>query len=71
MEGYELEGWEGVLGGDVPQGAGLSSSAVIELATARAFASVSKLDWAPAGMAQFGKVTYLMKATPVCEMILK
>ena len=30
--GYQLEGWEGILGGDVPKGAGLSSSAAVELA---------------------------------------
>ena len=28
-------GWEGVAAGDVPRGAGLSSSAALELATAR------------------------------------
>jgi len=51
-DGYELLGWEGVLSGDVPNGAGLSSSAAVELATARAFAAVSKLDWEPARMAK-------------------
>jgi galactokinase len=35
--GYRLQGWDGVLAGDVPRGAGLSSSAALELATARAF----------------------------------
>jgi galactokinase len=49
--GQQLNGWEGVTAGDVPIGAGLSSSAALELATARAFASVSKLDWNPAQMA--------------------
>jgi galactokinase len=49
--GRQLEGWEGVTAGDVPIGAGLSSSAALELATARAFASVSQLDWNPAQMA--------------------
>ncbi len=43
--GYVLCGWEGVVGGDVPVGAGLSSSAALELATARAFAAVSSLAW--------------------------
>src|SRR4051812_27221785 len=37
----ELAGWEGVTAGDVPIGAGLSSSAAMELATARAFGAVS------------------------------
>ena len=49
--GHALNGWEGVVGGDVPIGAGLSSSAAIELATARAFAEVSGLPWQPAQMA--------------------
>ena len=44
-------GWEGVVGGDVPVGAGLSSSAALELAMARAFAGVSDLPWHPAAMA--------------------
>jgi galactokinase len=46
-----LGGWDGVTAGDVPIGAGLSSSAAMELATARAFAAVSALDWEPAEMA--------------------
>jgi galactokinase len=49
--GLALSGWEGVLAGDVPVGAGLSSSAAVELATARAFAAVSGLAWAPTAMA--------------------
>ncbi len=40
-----LRGWEGVTAGDVPIGAGLSSSAAIELATARAFAAVGGEAW--------------------------
>ena len=50
--GYALRGWEGVVGGDVPVGAGLSSSAALELAAARAFAAVSSLDWAAKEMAR-------------------
>src|SRR5580658_1119327 len=41
--GMNLHGWEGVLAGDVPLGAGLSSSAALEMATARAFAAVSDI----------------------------
>ena len=41
--GYALCGWEGVITGDVPIGSGLSSSAALELAVARAFATVSDL----------------------------
>ncbi len=54
-EGLELAGWEGVLVGDVPLGAGLSSSAALEMATARAFAAVSGLDWDPVAMAKLGQ----------------
>jgi galactokinase len=53
--GFHLTGWEGVIGSDVPIGAGLSSSAAIELATARAFAEVSKLPWEPAAMARLAQ----------------
>jgi galactokinase len=49
--GHKLKGWEGVFAGDVPIGAGLSSSAALELALARAFALVSNLDWDPVQMA--------------------
>lgn len=49
--GYRLAGWQGVLRGDVPIGAGLSSSAALEMATARAFAACSGLGWEPARMA--------------------
>ncbi|MEJ2666941.1 MAG: galactokinase [Deinococcales bacterium] len=50
--GATLAGWEGVLAGDVPVGAGLSSSAALELATARAFQAVSDFAWEPARMAR-------------------
>ncbi len=40
-----LSGWEGVVAGDVPVGAGLASSAALELAAARAFVAVSGLPW--------------------------
>jgi len=53
--GHALEGFEGVIAGDVPLGAGLSSSASIEMATARAFAAVSNLPWKPAPMALLGQ----------------
>ncbi|HEY0015848.1 MAG TPA: galactokinase [Longimicrobium sp.] len=41
----DLGGWEGVAAGDVPIGAGLSSSAALELAAARAFATLSGMPW--------------------------
>jgi galactokinase len=49
--GYTLSGWEGVMQGDIPIGAGLSSSAALELVIARAFAEVSEFDWDPNQMA--------------------
>ncbi|MDP6357082.1 MAG: galactokinase [Planctomycetota bacterium] len=54
-EGLNLNGWEGVVASDVPIGAGLSSSAALELATARAFCTVSGFDWAPRKMALLGQ----------------
>lgn len=54
-EGHRLSGWEGVLAGDVPVGAGLSSSAALELAIARVFASLSALPWEPASIARLAQ----------------
>jgi galactokinase len=50
--GHKLHGWEGVLAGDVPIGAGLSSSAALEVGVARAFAVGSKLLWNPVEVAK-------------------
>lgn len=50
--GLRLVGWEGVMQGDVPLGAGLSSSAAVEMATARALVAAADLDWSPATMAK-------------------
>jgi galactokinase len=44
-EGHSLRGWDGVITGSVPLGAGLSSSAALELAVARAFAVSSGFAW--------------------------
>jgi len=46
-EKWLLSGWEGVMSGDVPQGAGLSSSAALETALIRAFAEFSGITWQP------------------------
>ena len=54
-QGYPLQGWEGALAGDVPIGSGLSSSAALELAAARAFHCVSDFAWDAAQMAQIGR----------------
>ena len=53
--GHQLRGFDAVMTGDVPRGAGLSSSAAVELATARAFASVSGLAWDAAQMARLAQ----------------
>ena len=55
QSGYTLRGWEGVMAGNVPRGAGLSSSAALELATARAFTAVSELEWNAAAMAKLAQ----------------
>jgi galactokinase len=52
---YALQGWEGVMAGDVPIGAGLSSSAALEMATARVFAVTSGLPWDAPTMAKIGQ----------------
>ncbi|MCA9898094.1 MAG: galactokinase [Anaerolineales bacterium] len=53
--GHTLRGWEGVMTGNVPKGAGLSSSAALELATARAFQQVSGFAWDAAQMAKLSQ----------------
>lgn len=53
--GHRLTGWQGVMASDVPIGAGLSSSAAVELATARAFAAVSDIVWDPGAMARLAQ----------------
>jgi galactokinase len=53
--GYDLRGWRGVMAGDVPIGSGLSSSAAVEMATARAFTQVSEIPWNPATIARLAQ----------------
>jgi galactokinase len=53
--GHELRGFDAVMTGDVPRGAGLSSSAAVELATARAFAEISGFAWDAAQMAKISQ----------------
>lgn len=50
-----LTGFKGVIAGDVPKGAGLSSSAAVEIATARAFASTENFPWNAVEMAKAGQ----------------
>lgn len=53
--GYTLTGFDGIMKGNVPLGSGLSSSAALELAVARAFALVSGFDWDPIEMAKLAQ----------------
>lgn len=53
--GYELNGFDAVMTGDVPRGAGLSSSAAVELAVARAFAAASGFAWDAPKMAKIAQ----------------
>jgi galactokinase len=53
--GYTLNGFDAVMTGDVPRGAGLSSSAAVELAIARAFAAVSNFEWDAPKMARLAQ----------------
>lgn len=47
-----LVGWDGLVTADLPIGAGLSSSAALELATARVFAELGGLGWDARAMAE-------------------
>jgi len=48
---YDIKGWQGIMAGDIPIGAGLSSSAALEIVLSRAFAIVSNWNWDPKTMA--------------------
>jgi galactokinase len=50
--GHVLRGFDGALASDVPRGAGLSSSAAVELAVAAAFAAAADLAWDPIAIAR-------------------
>lgn len=52
LEGHELVGFDAVISGSVPRGSGLSSSAALELAAARAFRATSGFPWDPAAIAR-------------------
>ncbi len=53
--GFDVPGLDVAIDGDVPIGAGLSSSASLELAAARAFAAAGGLPWDPVAMAKLGQ----------------
>ncbi|MEJ5224900.1 MAG: galactokinase, partial [Anaerolineales bacterium] len=55
QQGYPLTGWEGVMCGNVPIGAGLSSSAATEMAAASAFAAAGEFEIPPREMALAGQ----------------
>ena len=54
VEGVELLGFDGALTSDLPAGAGLSSSATLELAAAKAFSVSSGFAWDPKQAAIMG-----------------
>jgi galactokinase len=56
QRGYPIGGFDGVLVGDVPIGAGLSSSAALELAAARAFSEIAPFDWNAVEMAKLAQI---------------
>ena len=51
MGAIQLRGWEGAITSDIPIGAGLSSSAALEIASVLAFISASGLEWDPTASA--------------------
>ncbi|MBC8504592.1 MAG: galactokinase, partial [Chloroflexi bacterium] len=53
--GYPLSGWEGVMTSDIPIGAGLSSSAALEMAVAKAFSIVGSWPFSALKMARIGQ----------------
>lgn len=53
--GFDLRGWQGILASNLPVGAGLSSSAALEMAVAKAFSLTSNWPFDPAQMATTGQ----------------
>ena len=53
--GFHLNGWEGVISSDIPIGAGLSSSAALEIAIAKAFSVVGNWEFESISMARIGQ----------------
>lgn len=55
QDGIVLHGWQGVIQGDIPVGAGLSSSAALEMAAGAAFCALANVPWRPIEMARRGQ----------------
>ncbi len=53
--GHELKGWQGVIKGTIPVGAGLSSSAALEIAAIQAFCISSEFSLSSTTKAHFGR----------------
>ena len=53
--GYPVAGWQGVLNSDIPLASGLSSSAALELALARAYWALNRWEWDGIQMARVSK----------------
>jgi galactokinase len=53
--GHALRGADLAIASEVPAGAGLSSSAALEIAVARALAAISELEWDPRGTARLAQ----------------
>jgi galactokinase len=54
--GMSVNGANMVIDGDLPLGSGLSSSAALEMTTARALCAVSGIEWSAVAMAKIGQV---------------
>ncbi len=55
-ENHQLCGWSGVIKGDLPIGAGLSSSAALVIAIAKGFSQSSEIDINPKDLALIGQI---------------
>ncbi len=55
ITGYPLKGWQGVIAGNIPIGAGLSSSAAFQVAITKAFSLVGDVDVEPTKIAQIAR----------------
>lgn len=53
--GYDLSGWQGVVSGNIPIGAGLSSSAAFEVAVGKAFCLASDIRISPKDLAKISR----------------